>query len=844
MKSSLIRNVYSNPLSLNNSNINKNHQSSSGYRKINSPLLKNSNKELFRNASQDFIEINRPKFNIDRKIAKSSYIKQRIGSYSRLMNNMLSYKNIYNDFSFQKAPSFNENISEIHQMINGKRHKKVKYLDSLFFNSMFSNEYLDDIYKIRKNNILFQHNRNRIKIIHRNNSSAQLIPFSQQRKNIIKSEDSRENELSTNHSNIVKIRNNGSNISNSSNRGGKIMKNNISNISTTTNKSINTNKVQEIYSNSNVSINEEEDNITQLPKLPIKKRNQEENNQNEDINIFDIDKIVPQYNGSFITSLGIEKMKYKLNELMFENAKKNKRINEFEKQILKAKIFQIYQKESLEKYLNDDRFNIQEKIEHILKMYKIYENIYEEYQIDLSRYLNYLWLVTSDFEVDLQNEIKKKRELEYDVEVLVDKLITSQKKLEYLIGLRNFLFSVKNKDKKVIQMNEEYVLYKSKRKEFIDMLLNLFNREPNTMATKYLKRLIEVEELEELLMKKTRTRPITRKNTIKVFAESEKSDDFLCPPPPGEKIFDKPDEFFKIIEDLEDRNISLLKENESIRICNIKLKTELNEYITIDDDIENVQYKKRIIEKIYQIRHLKEKSERLKKKKEYLIELYTQKNDNNESLLKLKIVSYNLFTNLSYFHRVNYNHLIIKYKYPLLLFLEKLIHNFNTMIESNDFDLVFNKEECNRYLPYDLFYEILRTKKESFNDKNQYLIIEYSLKLIKLYEYMGEYILRKSLQLKKSNEKLYKKYVDEIQNERKIYNARRIRKLIENKREEAAKKLIEKWEKKPIINSRKLDLDEKPFYLEKNLNKELLKEKKKKENVDEFEKYKILMNNL
>ena len=70
-----------------------------------------------------------------------------------------------------------------------------------------------------------------------------------------------------------------------------------------------------------------------------------------------------------------------------------------------------------------------------------------------------------------------------------------------------------------------------------------------------------------------------------------------------------------------------------------------------------------------------------------------------------------------------------------------------------------------------------------------------------------------------------------------------MRKLIENKKEEAAKKLIEKW-KKPIISGRKLDLDEKPFYLMRNLSQELIKVKMKKDSNDEFQNYKLLMDSL
>jgi hypothetical protein len=73
---------------------------------------------------------------------------------------LVPQKNLYNDFVFKKAPSFNENTSEIHQIINRKKTRKLNYLNNLFFNSKFSNEYLDDIYKIRKNNILFQNVKN------------------------------------------------------------------------------------------------------------------------------------------------------------------------------------------------------------------------------------------------------------------------------------------------------------------------------------------------------------------------------------------------------------------------------------------------------------------------------------------------------------------------------------------------------------------------------------------------------------------------------------------------------------------------------------------------------------
>ena len=104
------------------------------------------------------------------------------------------------------------------------------------------------------------------------------------------------------------------------------------------------------------------------------------------------------------------------------------------------KIFQIYQKESLEKYLNDERFKMDEKIEHIIKMYKMYEANYINYSISIRRYINYLFNLSNQFEIDLRISDEKKKDINYDIEVLIDKLIAKQKEFEYLISTRNFIF--------------------------------------------------------------------------------------------------------------------------------------------------------------------------------------------------------------------------------------------------------------------------------------------------------------------------------------------------------------------------------------------------------------------
>lgn len=847
MKKKLIRYIHPNSSSsLKPSDIILKKKTPFIFKKIN-PILNSQKNEIKKNASLDYKEMKHPRFNINRKISKSSSLKQRIGSYSNIINKnpLFLHKNVYEDFIFKRAPSLNRNISDIHHIINTKRNRKIKYLDNLFFNSKFSNEYLDDLYRIRKNNILFQYDRSKIKLLERNNSCGELKSLSHRR---ITNFDSPENELSTNNSNIIKVKNNISSKNN--NITGKNILNNNSNISTTTYRSINTNRFPEIYSNSNVSINEEQDKPIKLinsPKISLPKISQSSLNINSrSIDTEKFNHNINEGNGSFITSLGVEKMKYKLNEAMFENFKTNKKINEFEKNILKLKIIQSYQKESLKEILNDNRFNIQEKIDHIINMYKIYEEIYEEYKFDLSRYINFLYLVTSDFEVELEIEIKKKRALDYDVESLVDRLISVQKNLEYLIGLRNFLFSVKNKGRKIINLNEEYVYYISKRNQFIERLLDIFDRENNTIATRYLKKLIKSEELESFLSikKNNKSRPNTIKKSNKTDLDISNKSEELCPPPPGEIIFDQPEEFQDVLEKLEDRTLYLLKEYENIRLRNIELRKKLNQYKTTKEDWQITKINEDIDDRMRLLKNLKERNLILNQRKESINSLHNNKNNIFSLNKKTKQISSSFLNNLNYFHMINYDNQIKKYKYPGLFFLEKLIYHFNhSFFNKNEFSKLFNISECEKYLPYNLLISILKTKKEFFNDKNQYLIIDYILQLIKLFEYLCEFILNKNEQYRKNYPSLYKKYNEEIQNERKVSNARTIRKLIEEKREINAKKLFEKWGRKPNVMGRKLDLDIKPFYLERNLSQGNLRGKKR-ENIENLENYKLLMDNL
>ena len=770
-----------------------------------------------------------------RKIPNSSRQNKSIGNYYNFLNKLNAYRNIYSG----RITSLNRNLSDIHLLIKDKKTKNIK--NNLMFNSMSSNDYLDDFKRYKKLNLLS------IKK-HRNNSSEELFSISKKMKSLMRSEEM--NQLSTNFSKIVSAKENNSIITSLKN-----IKNNNSDYTTTTNKSeINNSKLPEIQSNSSKinDINEYKNfskNINLSPKLPSLKINKDFNISSDGSNI-ENEKIMEEKEEkkeeSFLTSLNTDKMKFKINKLFIENNRR-KKLTEFEEKILKIKIYQNYQKEALEKILQGEKFNVQERIDHIIKMYKLYESIYEEYVNDLSRYINFLVLISGELDIELRAIRKQKNDLLYNIEILVDKLITMQIKLEYSIKTRNFLFYVKNREKKIIELDEDFVIRVAKRRTFADKLLSIFGKNRDSIAIKYLKRLIPLEKLMSMVKARihrtSRINRIVRRNSLKQSKtiKSEKPSDVLTPPPPGKKIFDSPEEFIKILNNMKYNNIILLKDYELAQIKKNEMLNELDEDIAYYERFEKSEKNKYLKNNHISLEEEKKKYKINSQKYEYINKLLENKEDDYSLKLGLKINFFSSFNDVYEYNMVKYNKLRIKYKYAGLLLLEKLINNIKVILSMNENSNIFNKDDINHYLPYGLLNQIIQIKRDYFNEDNQYLIREYTIKLLKLYEFFGKFIMNKN-EISKINEpKLYMKIRDKVITQRKISNSKNIRKIVEEKNEVSSKKLLEKWNKKIILETRKID----KFSSHDIINKSIIlknKDEKNENKNDEFENYNLLVN--
>ena len=774
---------------------------------------KNSSVKKFQSLEQDSPFLSN-KYNSSRKISKSSSSDQL-----KLYNNRNFHNNIYKNIPLINLFSFNKNSASIRQMVQEKKYQNIKNIYSEFFNSPFNNEYMSDINRLKKRNILIPNIHYKLISMKRNNSCQDLLDVKIKLKSAMKNEDSTP-RLSTNYSKALNINKNKKKINQYSN----IRNNFSSNLSTGTNKSLISIKFPTRQSNnSSLKISEESlttnQNIISLPKLPLLKSSSLKSAESES------EKIIlenPKKEESFITGLGVDKMKFNINRLIAEKTKNKEKIDEYEEKILKLKICQSYQKERLKKLLNNKKYNIQERIDHIIQMYYKYEKIYEEYMESVSRYNNFLFKVSNELDIELRIISKQKHDMNYNLEILVNKIVDKQKEYENVISMRNFLFFAKNRDKKIIKMDNLYIYRISNRRKFVGKLFDILGRTQDSFAFKYLKKIIPLDHLEKIIHLATHkpTVKIRRGNTIKrtvrVSVEKPKVDiNLLTPPSPGEKIFETPEDFIKVIENMTTNDLKLMKKYEKICLENSELKDELEEINALYEKFEKSDMNDYLMKDKKYLQDAKQKHIELSQRYKYLSDLATKRKELSSLQLDLKIFSYKSHNNIYFYNKIKYNKLRVKYKLEGLVLLEKLISSIKLILSLNKKLKIFSIKDIFHYIPLNILRQILELKVDYFNKDNQYLIKEYTLKLLKLLEFFGEFIINKNERRKNMDKQVYNKIKENIQNERKIYNAYTIKQMVAEKREGTIKELMEKWNKKIIKKKQE------PIIIRKKLNKSL-----------------------
>ena len=846
-----------NTMTLSTTNITKNNPTTSYYNKI-KPTSKDysttgRNLDTYKNKNSNNVSrkskimnnsTNNNSTNNSNFYENLYYYPAHNSKYSYVNNISSEVCLLYSDFNFNKAPSLRQNVSDIRKMINKRKRNKIKYLNNLFYSSITGNKQSqtnnnDDFYEDKKKDIkLLSQNLYSRNKPERNNSCIEF------KKTMFKDKDeplNNKNFMNTNSNKNSKL-----NINRYTNSGC---------ISTTTYKTINSNKLPDM-SKDNIRYNLNSGNeksesksnniysntIKEFTHLPNISKPQ---NKSIDDEIPKINNTNINNKSSFLTNLNTEQMGFIINDCIYESKEKIKKINEFEIKIYQMKLFQGFQKNQLNILLDKEIYSVEKYINHIEKTFRKYTRISKKYNTNFQEYLKYLRELLSDMDSQLKYITNQHIQLEYDVDNLLNKNINKQKELERLIDMRNFLFRVKHKDEKIpISDINSTLLVESKKYALAKCLSKLFENDNNITVIKFLNNLPgKIPDLTNLDESKYKfivknCPPLLPNNNILIITDHKTKYKKIGIKKKKKKkkleemknnVFSEPEEIIEIIKFLEDQNRFLLKQNENKRILIEKYKDDLENCIPQEEiDIEK-KIIAEVIVKERELSKLKQQYNILTEKYKYIFNV-NSKNDVfklEPKKPKKSEAGKSSFADFNYFQTINYNFQIKKAKYPGMVFFGKLLKCFLNFLSMN-YDS-FNKKKFYTHISPDYLNEILEhSEKMNFNEKNYYLIYEYIIKLLKLYEYICDYVFKKDVEYN-SNEKnipIIKRENDKIGNKRKLDNARTIRMLIENKRINANKQLIEKWLKPEKYISRKVDNNNYKILLRNKSQDDMIKTKK------------------
>ena len=723
--------------------------------------------------SEDIIIQNNIETSNKKYIPKNSNTNLRLKFKDYPKNNLLNIfkEEFYSSTKINKAPTYYNNKIEINKIIRKKKLKKIIDYEN-FYNNLKINSS-----KLFTNRSLYipenDNGRNKIKPLNKLNKNRSCDDITSNSKYKIINNEDEEKEIE----NFPQINNKENDLKES-----KIIEDELS-------------ENKDFFNNNSVM-------MTLLPYIPssIKSNNYSDkfssfrnNGDNEDLKLY-----------NFAT----EKMRNNIFEAIDAKSRTVSQFTALEKRIIKFKLFQNIHNKKLKKILDSEKFNIDKKYNYLLNLNSVYNNIWSKYRKTINLYLHFLFDKQNDMQANLEIIIKRKRDNENKIEKLMIQAVRKQKDLEDLVKIRNFLLQVKQKLKVQPQYYAPLLHRDSRKIELGNILLRSTVGTKNSSVIKFLDsfsilNLVQLYEIHpsnstmKLIKKKMNNSLIPKEFKEKyVFEEHLLNDKNNYIPKKGEKIFDNEEQFLIIYRNLENKNLMLLRQNNDIKNTTANIKREHEGIFIEKEDDKQSQIYWDILEK-------EEKLEKVKEKNKYLEERYksitsVEFNDNNNYTKKLVQQQQNSsFVDLNFFKMLNYLKLLNHYKYHGFLLLEKLITIIKTFISCKYGN--YNIERCYHMVGMVDLENILKTNKKTFNEKNKFMIYDYSLKLIKLYDDICEYVKYRQgiFESNKKNKIYMKKKIEEVQNSRKIKNAREIRQLLDDKRERTIGKILDKW-KRPV----------------------------------------------
>ena len=532
-------------------------------------------------------------------------------------------------------------------------------------------------------------------------------------------------------------------------------------------------------SNSMININSNETKLF-LPGIDKNKTNS--NNISSKVNHNLFFKTISQTMFDEITqnenNNSYSKIRQEINEMIFNNLKRRYDFSQIGKKIMKLKVIGKIQNNKLQDILSQEIYNYDKKYDKLIKLRKIDDNVYIEFAETMNNYLKFLSDKIYDCKKELSLYYRQIKELDEELEIIIIKIVKYQTDLEYLVERRNFLLLIKDKLSKPPSYYEEILVRDSKKLLVGDAICNL-------KVTKLIKNKNVMVFNDSYL----ETKEKISENLLDINHILDGSKNSII----DKQIFGSVDDFIQLYKKLENKYLKYLKQLDDIR----KQKDILQKQYEQLNQLNKGYLDEEIINK-------EEKLEKLIKKNEVLLTTFNYYKDiiiksfvikkntstniyNNTNSNEKKISSIDLNTMKKYYEQLE------KYKYDGLLLLHKLIELLKNLShikydKSNYLSKIFDDKNL---------MEILSFNFSKFTKEKIYYINNYIITLISKYEIICKYIINKNEAY--SRNKKIKEFIKEKRMKliliKKKENSEILRKIINNKKFEDMKKIIEKTSK-------------------------------------------------
>ena len=758
--------------------------------------------------------------------------------------------NFYSGAAIYSAPSVKENRIEINKLLKSGKIKRINYLNNIHNNMMIksSKQYrkkinfcdsfdnktkfelkrkynmndMNEIDKIKKN--LYPINRGYF-IISKNRRNFSGIDLSLKRYQYLKQDMNNNIVLNNNNKNNYKNENTLSTKYLSKKPGYEITnKTNEMNYITNYSKIMSAGTINLIKNNKKSEFVKKKPLLKNYSSTHLFEKNGDEIKNDEQLRLY--------------KDFEISKMSLDLNNIIFNNKKKALKLDELEKKLIKYETLKEFQEVRLKVMSKQDINGLQNRIILLQDNIKKYNQISYEYFLRINNYLHYLKEVKYALSNFFEEENNKRFNLYFDIEKLVTENVFKQKELEHLIEIKLFLIQVKNTLIKQPSYFINILKENSRKYELGKLILSLKVVPQNQNVTKFLESITEIKEIGDI-SSSTISQNTSRNNIISKTSLKKKSKKYsqvtnlrskLTEPNvtkylnfPEKQIFESPDEFIIIFDNIESKNLRLMKEGDYIKKNKDYFKKELDEMLesnTIIEKYNDINQKEERIKKLIKENILlKEKYDSLRNNKNEDEENNFEKK--NKKSIRTFIMDINVFQKITYYKMLQ------NYKYKGLLLLDRLLEIVSNFFSSNYTG--YGIEKAYNLVGKNNLNKIISINKKNINSLDRLTINNYLLCLLKIYENACQFVKFKDIEYnsKEVNKVIIHKKKEEIQLQRKIKNTRTIRQLSEEKRINGMEKIIKRKNRQILLFKGNVD------------DNIVLKNKiKKKKKLEEMGKYK------